>query len=208
MEEVVRHPSHIARWAEIMEGGKADWESLFKDYHSGVDWPVSAYYKVLMDTYPNAKVILTVRDPERWYESFSTTIYQIDKKFNKYIQFIPIANRFFKALKGIVWTSIFQNRLEDKAYMIEAFNQHIEEVKRTVPKERLLIFEAKQGWEPLCAFLGVPVPVGKPFPHLNDGGVWRRMLKYGEIVLWVGIISFAVLMIWLAFKLFVWSSQS
>jgi len=200
MDEVVRNPGHFRRWAEITEGGKADWEALFRGYQSGVDWPVSAYYKELMAAYPDAKVILTVREPERWYESFTATLHAADKRYGKYSRLIPAVNRFLKGLKKVVWEGIFQNRVEDKAHTIEVFNNHIEEVKRTVPRERLLIFEARQGWEPLCAFLGVPVPTDKPFPHANDRAMWRRLLKYGEIVIWGAIISVVALLIWLVEK--------
>lgn len=200
MEEVMRNPSHLGRWTEIMEGGKADWEALFNGYQSGVDWPLSAYYKELMAAYPDAKVILTVREPERWYESFSTTIYQVDIKFSKYLRFIPPVDRFFKTMKKVIWEGILYSRMEDKASMIDIFNNHIEEVKRTVPRERLLIFEAHQGWEPLCAFLDVPVPANKPYPHVNDGASWRWLLNYGEIVIWAVPISFVAFLIWLVLQ--------
>jgi hypothetical protein len=201
MQDVMQNPGHLMRWAEIMEGGKADWGALFNGYQSGADWPVAAYYKELMVAYPDAKVILTVRDPERWHESLSTTLYQVDKKFGKHFQLIPSANRFFKAMKKAIWEGIFHNRLEDKARAIEVFNNHIEEVKRTVPKGRLLIFEARQGWAPLCAFLGVPVPTRKPFPHVNDGATWRRLLRYGELVIWGAVISIVALLAWLVWAL-------
>ena len=103
MQEVMRNPSHFKKWAEIMEGGKADWDALFEGYQSGADWPLAAYYKELMVAYPDAKVILTVRDPERWYESISTTLYQFGKRFGKYFKFIPSVNRFFDGVKMITW---------------------------------------------------------------------------------------------------------
>jgi hypothetical protein len=77
-----------------------------------------------------------------------------------------------------LWQGMFQNRLEDKSHAVEVFKNHVEEVKRVVPPERLLIFEAKQGWEPLCSFLQVPVPVDKPYPHKHKGTLVRNLLKY------------------------------
>src|SRR5262249_55477561 len=74
MEELAKNRRHLVRWAEIAEGGKADWDALFRGYQSGADWPVAAYYKELLVAYPDAKVILTVCEPERWYESFTTTL--------------------------------------------------------------------------------------------------------------------------------------
>ena len=103
-------------------------------------------------------------------------------------------------MKKTIWEGIFHGRLEDKAHTLEVFNNHIEEVKRTIPRERLLIFEARQGWKPLCAFLGVPIPARKPFPHVNDGAMWRRVLGYGDIAIWGAIISMFALLIRLVLK--------
>src|SRR5687768_14884397 len=76
MVEILRKPGHMKQWTQIMHGSKAEWESLFQGYQSAVDWPVAAYYRELMDVYPEAKVILTMRDPHSWHRSIMTTIYQ------------------------------------------------------------------------------------------------------------------------------------
>ncbi len=72
-----------------------------------------------------------------------------------------------------LWERMFRGRFEDRAFAIEAFNRHNEQVRRDIPADRLLVYEIRQGWEPLCAFLGLPVPEGKPFPHLNDAAEFR-----------------------------------
>jgi len=195
MIEVMKNSSHMRKWTKIIEGGQADWESLFGGYQAAVDWPSSAYYKELIATYPDAKVILTVRDPERWYESVLSTIYQVNNKFGSALQLIPIVGRFFNGINTLVWNGIFHGKLEDKAYAIKRFNQHIEEVKRTVPSERLLVFEAKQGWEPLCTFLNVPIPTGKPYPHVNDSARMKRMLKYGPVIFGGALTAFIILVV-------------
>jgi hypothetical protein len=181
MEEVAKNPSHLRHWAKIMEGGKADWETLFTGYQSATDWPVAAYYKDLMTVYPEAKIILTVRDPESWHRSIMNTLYQAGRGFfGRFMCVIPSVHQFLNAMEKGIWESVFHNRLEDKAYAVEVFKKHIEEVKRTVPKERLLIFEARHGWEPLCSFLNVPVPSNRPYPHRNKGALVRQVLKYGK----------------------------
>jgi hypothetical protein len=86
--------------------------------------------------------------------------------------------------------------LEDKNYAIDVFEQHVEEVKRVVPPERLLVFEARQGWEPLCAFLGVAVPVDQPYPHRNNGVFVRWVLKYRTLLKW-GFLIFLSLLLFL-----------
>jgi hypothetical protein len=182
MIEVMKNPDHFKYWAEIMEGGKADWEALFSGYQAAADWPVAAYYRDLMAVYPDAKIILTVRDPESWHVSIMNTLYQISRRFNKFTRIIPSVHQFLNAMEKAIWEGVFHNKVEDKAHAVKVFKDHIEEVKRVVPKERLLIFEARHGWEPLCAFLDVPVPVNKPYPHENDGRTIRQILKYRNLV--------------------------
>jgi len=185
MVEVMKNPSHLKRWAEIMQGGKADWEMLFRGYQATMDWPGAAYYKDLMTVYPNAKVILTVRDPESWHRSMMSTLYQTGRRFfGRFSRIIPSVHQFLNAMEKAVWQDVFHNRVEDRAHAIEVFKNHIEEVKRVVPRERLLIFEARYGWEPLCSFLNVPVPADKPYPHKNKGALVRQFLKYGNLLKW------------------------
>ncbi|HUE99656.1 MAG TPA: sulfotransferase [Anaerolineales bacterium] len=194
MEEVMKNPSHLKHWAEIMEGRKADWETLFRGYQSATDWPVAAYYRDLMAVYPDAKVILTVRDPENWHTSIINTLYQASRKFRRFTRIISPLHQFLTAMEEVVWQGTFHNKLEDKIHAMEVFNKHIEEVKRVVPKERLLIFEARHGWEPLCSFLNVPVPTDKPYPHKNQGAFVRRILKYRTLMKWGAVILLAALL--------------
>jgi len=195
MEEVMKNPRHLKYWAEIMQGGKADWETLFTGYQAATDWPVAAYYRDLMVLYPGAKVILTVRDPESWHISIMNTIYQLSRRFARFSRLIPAAHQFLRGMEEVIWEGIFHNKLEDKAHAIEVFKDHIEEVKRVVPEERLLIFEARHGWEPLCAFLNVPVPANKPYPHKNNGALVRRILKYRTLLKWGALIILTALLL-------------
>jgi hypothetical protein len=178
MVEILRKPSHMKRWTQIMRGGHADWQTLFDGYQSAVDWPVAAYYRELMDIYPEAKIILTVRDPGSWHRSIMTTFYQARRAFVvRATQLIPTLHQFLTAMETALWHGIFHNKLEDKAHATGIFKTHIQEVQRVVPHERLLIFEARQGWEPLCSFLHVPVPSDKPYPHKHNGTLMRRFLQ-------------------------------
>ena len=194
MEEVIKNPSHLNFWAEIMEGRNADWDTLFENYHSATDWPAAAYYQELMDVYPDAKIILTIRNPERWHRSIMNTIYQLSRKFRQFTRIIPSVYQFLNGMEKVVWKGIFQNRMENKTHAIQVFKEHIEEVKRTVPEERLLIFKAKDGWEPLCEFLDVPVPVNTPYPHKNDGALIRQLLKYRPLLKWGMVVILIVLL--------------
>ena len=203
MEEVIKHPRHLQVWGEIMDGGAKDWERVFEGYQSATDWPVAAYYQELMELYPNAKIILTVRDPERWHRSIMHTIYQISRRFRRYAKIFPPAYVFLSGMERVVWKGVFHNRLEDKEHAVKVFTEHIEEVKRVVPENRLLVFEARQGWEPLCAFLDVPVPADQPFPHKNKGKFIRQILRHRNALQWGTLIVAMMVLFFLVRFLFV-----
>jgi hypothetical protein len=168
MVELFEHPEHVERWEAAVGGEPVKWEELFQGYRATVDWPGAAFYKELSERYPEAKVILTVRDPERWYESARNTIFTLQDVGSSRA---PQMARDLAAQKG------FGSDVEDRQHMIEAFNRWNEEVKDFVPTDRLLVYEVKEGWTPLCNFLDVEVPKDKPFPHLNDADSFRSSLS-------------------------------
>ncbi|KAH8548257.1 P-loop containing nucleoside triphosphate hydrolase protein [Umbelopsis sp. PMI_123] len=151
---------------EAYEGEDVDWNRAYKRFNAAVDWPTCTFYKTLMKEYPNAKVIHTTRDPEKWYESVKSTIFKFstgpgDGKPDHINAAMTMA---FK----VVWGGDLQGKFEDKKEAIRLFKEHEEEVKRTVPADRLLIFETGvDGWDKLCSFLGKEVP-NKPWPHINQ----------------------------------------
>ena len=165
MTEVFAHPDHADFWVAAWHGEPVDWDGVLGDYEATVDWPACTFYKELMRRNPEAKVLLSVRDPERWYESTRSTIYEL-----------TFTGRRSSLAKDIIWQGTFDGRFEDKSYAIEVFERHNEEVKRHVPRENLLVYEVKEGWGPLCEFLDVPVP-DEPFPYLNDTAQMQRGIK-------------------------------
>jgi hypothetical protein len=78
--------------------------------------------------------------------------------------------------RGLGDGGTFDGRFGDRDHAVEVFVRHNEEVKRRVPPEKLLVFEVKEGWGPLCEFLGVEAPDG-PFPHLNDRDQFPKMMR-------------------------------
>ena len=176
MRETFANAGDAAIWQAAAEGKPVDWDALLEDYQATVDWPGCTFYRTLMERYPDAKVLLNVRDPEAWYKSASDTIYRASRpRFPRSLVpfFVPPLRRLIRVTEAVIWQKTFNNRFEDKAYALKVFNDHVEEVKRVVPAERLLVYEVKEGWNPLCAFLGVPVP-DKPFPRLNDSASFNR----------------------------------
>ena len=174
MEDVVKRPSLTRTWHNIVKGAAPDWDAIFAGYQATVDWPGCNYYQELMAVYPDAKVILSVRDPERWYNSAYNTIYALTKIEN--VQRVPVVGQHVAFINDLIWGGVFNGRFEERDEAILIFNEHIESVKATVPPENLLVFSVKEGWEPLCAFLDVAVPE-RPFPHVNDRQVMENRLR-------------------------------
>jgi hypothetical protein len=188
MTEVFTHPEHADFWVAAWRGEPVDWDGVLGDYEATLDWPACTFYGELMARHPDARVLLSVRDPERWYESTRSTIYELTKLIEgstisrvifglvSLLVFGGFTGRRSSLANDLIWEGTFDGRFEDKAYAIEVFQRHNEEVKRHVPPERLLVYEVKEGWGPLCEFLGVPEP-DEPFPRLNDTAQMQRGMK-------------------------------
>lgn len=182
MIEAFKHPRHAQTWRAAARGDAVDWPKLFGHYQATVDFPGCTYYKELMATYPAAKVILSLRDPERWYESTYETIYQMPQVIPAWVRKLsPWVNQIYQMTFDVVWDGQFGGQFGDRARTIAAFNRWNEEVIATVPAEKLLIYEVKQGWEPLCAFLGVSMPT-TPFPRKNDRRQMQRVLRFWRTI--------------------------
>ena len=169
MTEVFEHPEHLPLWEAAIKGEPVHWEQIFGSYQAAVDWPTAAFYKELMKVYPHAKVLLTIRDPEKWYESTKNTLYPTE--------FASEPSPIMRMAAKLLWEQTFDGNFEDRRYAMEVFKRHNEEVKKHVPPERLLVYEVKEGWKPLCEFLGVEIPEEKPFPHLNDTEAFKEMVQ-------------------------------
>jgi hypothetical protein len=190
MSEVFEHPEHVPLWEAATRGERVDWEEIFQDYRATTDWPGGAFYKELMQRYPNAKVILTVRHPEKWYESARSTIYGIRRLassplFSLAAVFVPRLKRLRRTgrmITALAWEGTFHGRFEDREYAIKVFERWNEEVKKCVPAQRLLVYEVKEGWAPLCEFLEVQPPQSEPFPHLNDAETFQRRIRRSHVL--------------------------
>lgn len=201
MVEVLAHPEHVRVWDAAARGEPVDWEALLRGYQATVDWPACNFYAEFARLYPDAKVILTVRDPERWYDSALHTIYAVGRALPRWaMPFNPRFRLILGMADRLIWSGMFQGRFEDRAFALDVFRRHTEEVRRTVPPDRLLVYEVKEGWSPLCAFLDVPVPENKPFPHLNDAEDFRARLRRANRI----VKGSALVMVALAAILLAW----
>jgi hypothetical protein len=159
MVEVWANPPAMGDWLEAANG-RPNWDKIFTGFKASVDYPGCHFWRELTAAYPKAKVILTIRDPGDWFDSTQATI------FSPQLRGRVGASPAAEFLDKTVWGE-FGDRIDDRAHMIAAFERHSAEVKRAIPRDRLLVLDIKQGWKPLCDFLGVPVPT-KPFPKLNS----------------------------------------
>jgi len=157
MFEIFASDHQRALWRALAGGAAPDWDALFEGFQSCVDWPSAFYWSELIDVYPEAKVILTWRDAESWWNSFSKTI-------------LPnIQDPEDKASLGwaLIHEQVFSGRPYDKEHAIAVYEANVAKVKAEVPPERLLVYEIGSGWGPLGAHLGVPVPE-TPYPQRNS----------------------------------------
>lgn len=198
MEEVIKRPSHIKLWQQIGHHQPVPWEKIFSRFQAAVDFPASIFYRELLDRYPDAKVIHTVRDPERWHDSTAETIYQAADQFPAWVpKLLPPLGWFIDMQERLIWQRVFNGRFPDRTYAIQRFHDYTEEVKQHVPPGKLLIFQVKEGWEPLCTFLDVPVP-DVPFPHVNDRETMLRrfrLLQIATIWLPLGVALLGLLLL-------------
>jgi len=178
MEEVLRHRRRqVGPWHDVALGRGADWNTIFKGYNSTVDYPASVVYRDLMEVFPEAKIVHTVRDPDDWYESTYETIYQGDTLLPRWLRrILPVTDRWVEMVDLLVWERLFDGRFEDRAYAIERYEEWTDEVIATVPPERLLVFEVTDGWGPLCEFLGLLQP-DTAFPRANDRATMLKRFR-------------------------------
>jgi hypothetical protein len=173
---------HLDFWRSVANtpaGTPHDWEKVFANYTAAVDNPACCVWSELMVAYPDAKVLLTLhpRGPKAWYESTIDTIYFTENRwqFKLLRYFAPFIRKMGDMVGKLVWQRNHRGAMDDRDRAIAHYEQHIEEVKAAVPPERLLIFKADEGWDPLCAFLGVPVPP-EPFPNVNDRAQIKKVI--------------------------------
>jgi Sulfotransferase domain len=165
MAEVIKNPPYAEHWMQAAEGRKADWDAVFKGYRSSVDWPACAFYADQARHFPKAKVLLSVRDLKTWYESCAATIFKV---MQARVELVPAPMQHVaKLARKLVAENTFGGRLSDAEHCMAVHRAHIDEVKRTIAPERLLVYQVGEGWEPLCRFLDVPAPA-EPFPRVNE----------------------------------------
>ena len=157
MHEVIDDLSLRQKWRDIVAGAPPDWDDIFKGFGCAVDWPSAYYWRELAEHFPSAKILLSIRDAESWFKSFSNTILQVIENDESVTGIGP----------RLVGDKVFGGRPGDKEHAIRIYNRNTEEVQAAFDEERLLIYHLGEGWEPLCSFLGLPMP-DIPYPRTNS----------------------------------------
>jgi hypothetical protein len=168
MLEILGDPAQVPAWIDAIEGRHADWRAMLSRYRALVDWPGAAFWPELSEAYPNALVLLSVRDPESWYRSASNTI------FSAFEYMPPEAGPWMDAVRKLL-RDRFCDRFDDPAAMVDAYLRHNDAVRAEVPAGRLLEWNLGDGWAPICERLGLPVPA-EPFPVTNSTSEFREMV--------------------------------
>jgi Sulfotransferase domain len=175
MVDVLADLEQAPLWERALDGN-APWDEIFAGYNSTVDWPGGYFYRELIDVYPEAKVLLSVREPRAWEASMRQTVWAV-RHGESLIRLLSSAQAlvnpqwqgFVKMIDRLLWeeNGTFASGHETPEDLIGKMERHNEEVARNVPSDRLLVWSAAEGWEPLCEFLELPVP-DIAFPHVND----------------------------------------
>jgi len=177
MTEVFANPGQVPFWNRAAAGETVDWDEVYGPYRATVDWPGCHFWRELAAAYPAAKVILSRRDAERWAESISSTILPSLQQAGLERNAIPEGHPMGFAGRIILEKTFGFDFSRDN--VLAAYEGHNAAVLAAIPAERLLVFEPSMGWQPLCAFLGVPAP-DEPFPRTNSREeFWAMVEKAG-----------------------------
>jgi hypothetical protein len=178
MIEVYASERHVDLWSAAINGAAVDVERIFGNYRSVVDWPACSFWKQLLAASPHARVVLTRRDPDAWYESMSNTIFEALRAESDDEERM----RWRVATRKLIFTQTFGDRF-DRDHVVSVLHAHEADVIASVPSDQLLVFDVAEGWAPLCEFLRVPIPAS-PFPRTNSTDefrTWTGLTNTGEI---------------------------
>ncbi len=157
MNDVFAQPNHVSIWHAAAQGRMPDWQSFLASYTAVVGWPAAAFWQELSQAFPDALILLAVRDPLSWWHSVHTTIFPATQ---------AAAGSEWHAMFEAVLATRFTNDLNNQKACLAAYECHNALVRNTAPPHRLCEWHLGEGWTSLCAGLKMPVP-DEPFPHAN-----------------------------------------
>jgi|TARA_B100000768_G_scaffold173325_1_gene182467 hypothetical protein len=175
MMEVSLNLSHSKLWSRVAKGQSVDWAQLFTGYKASVDWPSSSFWREQYKAYPEARIILSLRDSDKWYESVMNTIWRASEKARLDAENSEDEEALARStmVYEVIWNGVFDGRMGDKAHVIDCYEKHNQEVIDHVAADKLLVYRPGDGWEPLCNFLQQPIPE-KDYPRVNSTDDFNR----------------------------------
>ena len=168
MGEVIANLEWMDLWIRAADGAP-DWEQTLDGFSATADYPACSFWRELADYYPSAKVLLSVRDADRWFESTQETIFS--PSILEWAKETPMK----EFMEKTVWQE-FDGRIHDRDFMVPYFERRVQKIREAIPADRLLVYEVKQGWGPLCEFLDLPLP-DAPFPRVNSRDETRQLIE-------------------------------
>lgn len=168
MHELFSNLHHVPAWRDALAGSSPDWDAFLRDYVAAVDWPASAFWRELSDANPEALVVLSVRDdPATWWQSVDQTILEVARReeYPEYGDWLTLLHELLRER--------IDERWDDAETAMAAYERSNDEVRETVPSDRLLVWRPEEGWGPICSALDLPVP-REPFPRVNTSEEWAR----------------------------------
>ena len=171
--EIPVNPGLAKRIHSVALGGTENWAELLDGYRACLDFPACVFWKDILREFPDARVIHTTRDPDEWYDSINKTIFAI---LQTPLPEDPVERQHWEMSIEVILKQCFDMQLDDRAHCTSVFRAREADVKATVPEGRLLVFDVREGWEPLCNFLEAPLP-DEDFPQTNNRAEFRKNLK-------------------------------
>jgi len=177
MKACIQNAQQTQWFLDAANGLPVDWQDVFEHYQAAVDWPASAYYQTLLQTFPDALVIFSDRPANAWYESVSNTIFRVVPSLPLWLRMlVPHIDRWGKMVDQTIWQNELSGQFEDQAFALQFFNDRLAEVRQVVPPQQLLVHAATEGWAPLCKFLNVEIP-DIPYPRTNEAARIQKALN-------------------------------
>lgn len=170
MFEIIPYPERVQTWRGIAHGDKPNWDQVFSDFNATVDWPSAYYWRELSAHFPYAKIILSVRDSNSWWESMDKTIFKLLRKTSDDPGTIA---------RKLIATDVFGGQINNRDHAISIYEQNTKDVQAAFGQDRLLTYEVGSGWAPLCDFLGCPIP-DTPYPHGNKTEGFQERVDAAE----------------------------
>lgn len=187
--ELFVRPRGIEFWEALERREDVDFEAFFSDYNSIIGFPGYIFHQDLKARYPEAKVILSHRDPKEWYDDISSTVFEsesshVNKQYAREASSIDpylgdCIDRIHALQVRMLEEDYFEGRFSEKDYAVNRYSEWNDEIKEMYGEDELLVYQVTEGWEPVCDFLGVPVPVDEPFPHLNHPDKFHKRSSSG-----------------------------